>query len=165
VVSGSTTVDIFYNAESEHHWGSSDQYTAEANRKIDEAVTLGFETVRSSAVADQENLMKRVYIDLGSGGSVSSLPTDQRIERFKDHPDDDNGLIALFFNFGRHLLVSSSRDVGEVGKGVPANLQAIWNENFAPPWFVNSSFPIWRVLTDNLYATGEASTRSTSTSR
>ncbi|KAF4996550.1 hypothetical protein FGRMN_4434 [Fusarium graminum] len=57
---------------------------------------------------------------------ASHLPTDQRI---KNHRDP--GLIALYHNYGRYLLISSSR---KSVKALPANLQGIWNPSFSPPW-------------------------------
>lgn len=82
-------------------------------------------------------MMSRVDIDLGiSNSSTALLPTDQRITSYEADPESDKELMVLLYNFGRHLLISSSSDAGNAGFGVPANLQGIWNENYSPPWCV-----------------------------
>lgn len=75
-------------------------------------------------VADYQSLFGR--LDLRMWPDASHLPTDQRI---KDRRD--SGLVALYHNFGRYLLISCSRNSP---KPLPANLQGIWNPSFAPPW-------------------------------
>ncbi len=86
-------------------------------------------------VADHQNehqrLFHRVELDLGDTTN-SNLPTDQRLEAVKQGADDA-GLMALFFQYGRYLLISSSRP-----GNLPANLQGIWNNNLNAPW--NSDF-------------------------
>lgn len=64
------------------------------------------------------------------------LPTDERLERFKNG-EEDLGLITLYFHYGRYLLISSSRKGSE-----PANLQGIWNEEVRPPWSSNYTINI-----------------------
>jgi len=74
--------------------------------------------------ADFAALFNRCELDLGS--PVADLPTDVRLARFGA---DDPSLVALLFQFGRYLLISSSRPGTQ-----PANLQGIWNEILHPPW-------------------------------
>jgi alpha-L-fucosidase 2 len=81
--------------------------------------------LRGAHVADHQELFRRVSLDLGTGRD--SLPTDERVKRFGD--GGDPGLAALFFQYGRYLLIASSRPGGQ-----PANLQGIWNESNSPPW-------------------------------
>jgi alpha-L-fucosidase 2 len=68
----------------------------------------------------------RVSLDLG--GARDDLPTDERLAAFQAGEQDDD-LLALYFNFGRYLTISSSRP-----GGLPANLQGIWNQDLQPPW-------------------------------
>ncbi|MCS7090736.1 MAG: glycoside hydrolase family 95 protein [Verrucomicrobiota bacterium] len=77
-------------------------------------------------VREHRPWMHRVRLDLGRGPG-DALPTDERLERARDH--DDPGLAALVFQYGRYLLVASSRPGTQ-----PANLQGIWNESLNPPW-------------------------------
>jgi len=70
-------------------------------------------------------LFNRVTLDLG--GSASRLPTDERLLKCSQG-ETDLGLETLVFQYGRYLLIASSRDV------LPANLQGVWNSSIAPPW-------------------------------
>ncbi|HEU5395750.1 MAG TPA: glycoside hydrolase N-terminal domain-containing protein, partial [Verrucomicrobiae bacterium] len=78
--------------------------------------------------ADYQALFNRVDLDLG--GDQGAEPTDQRLAKVKEAGlDSDPALATLYFQYGRYLLISSSRAGGQ-----PANLQGIWNENLNPPW-------------------------------
>ena len=78
---------------------------------------------------DYQPLFRRVELDLGSLGN-DSLPTDQRIREFQ--ADHDPALVSLLFQYGRYLLIASSRPGTQ-----PANLQGIWNDMVRPPWSSN----------------------------
>jgi alpha-L-fucosidase 2 len=78
--------------------------------------------------ADFRALFDRVSIDLGAGDpAVAGLPTDARLAGFAANADP--GLVALVFQYGRYLLIASSRAGGQ-----PANLQGLWNDSNRPPW-------------------------------
>jgi alpha-L-fucosidase 2 len=77
-------------------------------------------------VADHQSLFRRVRLDLGRTPAANH-PTDQRIQEFA--AGDDPQLAALVFQYGRYLLIASSRAGGQ-----PANLQGIWNDKQRPPW-------------------------------
>lgn len=77
-------------------------------------------------IADYQNYFKRVHLDLGVTDSVKK-PTDIRVIEFAK--GNDPHLVALYFQFGRYLLISSSRPGGQ-----PANLQGIWNDQLFPAW-------------------------------
>jgi alpha-L-fucosidase 2 len=76
--------------------------------------------------ADHRRLYRRVSIDLGR--EQRQLPTDERLERVKQGHGDP-ALDVLYFQFGRYLLIASSRP-GDL----PANLQGLWNDSMSPPW-------------------------------
>ena len=86
-----------------------------------------YEKLRTVQGADHRALMSRVSIDLG-GESKRSIPTDVRLASVRNG-DEDRDLIATFFQFGRYLLISSSRR-----GALPANLQGIWSPHIAAPW-------------------------------
>ena len=88
-------------------------------------MAAGYLAIRSTAIADFSGLMGRVKLDLGSSGNAGLQPGPTRLSSFKKNPDADPQLMTLMFNFGRHLLASSSRDTGPLS--LPANLQGIWN--------------------------------------
>lgn len=84
------------------------------------------DVLRRDHVAEHQRLFRRVSLDLGVTDKAK-LPTDQRIAKFDE--GNDPQLAALYFQFGRYLLMSCSRAGGQ-----PATLQGLWNESMAPPW-------------------------------
>ncbi len=84
-----------------------------------------FEEMRAAHVADHQALFRRVSLDLGLSASVK--PTDERL-RAADKAADP-ALIPLYFQFGRYLLIASSRPGDQ-----PANLQGVWNQDLNPAW-------------------------------
>lgn len=91
------------------------------------AVARGPEALRAAHREDHQRLFRRVALDLGSGPN-GTLPTDERIARFAE--GQDPGLAALYLQYGRYLLLASSRP----GSRFPANLQGLWNEKTNPSW-------------------------------
>jgi alpha-L-fucosidase 2 len=88
-----------------------------------------FNVLRSRHVADFQKLFGRVNLNLGRTDSAD-LPTDVRLQRLKTNSlASDPSLAALYFQYGRYLLISSSRAGGQ-----PSNLQGVWNESLDPPW-------------------------------
>ena len=85
-----------------------------------------FSDLLQASVADYQQLFRRVSLDLGST-PAAQLPTDQRLKKIADNSDPQ--LETLYFQFGRYLLISSSRPETQ-----PANLQGIWNDQLQPPW-------------------------------
>jgi alpha-L-fucosidase 2 len=82
-------------------------------------------------VADYQKLFRRVELNLGENPAAENLFTDERLARFAEGQPDP-GLAALLYQYGRYLLISSSRP-----GGLPANLQGIWNDSMRPPWSAN----------------------------
>ncbi|HOF39731.1 MAG TPA: glycoside hydrolase family 95 protein [Candidatus Hydrogenedentes bacterium] len=91
------------------------------------AAAKPYDELRHAALAEHQRLFRRVVLDLGAS-TAQDLPTNQRLERVR-HGEADPGLEALYFQFGRYLLISSSRP-----GNLPANLQGIWNEHLEAPW-------------------------------
>ncbi|KAI0884012.1 Six-hairpin glycosidase-like protein [Annulohypoxylon maeteangense] len=156
-VTGATTVDIFYDTETEFQWGTEDRYETSVRDKLNDAVSTGFEGLMSQSTRRHQSMMSRVNLDLGiSNSSTALLPTDQRIANYEADPNSDKEFMVLMYNFGRHLLISSSSDTGGAGLGVPANLQGIWNDNYSPPWGskytvnINLQMNYWLAETTNL---------------
>jgi hypothetical protein len=83
--------------------------------------------LRRAHGADYKRLFDRVSLDLGPPGGQSLLPTDERIARFAN--DRDPALAALYFHYGRYLMIAGSRPGSQ-----PLNLQGIWNHEVIPPW-------------------------------
>lgn len=99
---------------------------------LDKALKKTYEGLLQAHVADYQHYFNRVALTLNNNkGSRADLPTDQRLEAYSKGSADP-GLEALYFQFGRYLLISSSRLAG-----VPANLQGIWNKELRAPWSSN----------------------------
>ena len=107
-----------------------------------------FDTLLRAHLADYQGLFRRVSLDLGRT-AAAKLPTDQRIKGFASGDDPD--LAALAFQYGRYLLIASSRAGGQ-----PANLQGIWNDSLKPPWDskwtvnINTEMNYWPAEVANL---------------
>ena len=97
-----------------------------AKTHLQKALKNVYEKALQDHISDYQRYFNRVSIDLGVTDSVKN-PTDIRIEQFAN--GNDPQLVALCFQFGRYLLISSSRPGGQ-----PANLQGIWNDQLYPPW-------------------------------
>ncbi|KAJ7820806.1 Six-hairpin glycosidase-like protein [Mycena olivaceomarginata] len=99
---------------------------AEMRRKIDAVFALGYDVVKSTAIADTTALSGRVTLDLGtSPNGWAALQTDQRLAIARNTSEDVQ-LSTLVFNFGRYLLAASSRPSNDGTVALPANLQGIW---------------------------------------
>lgn len=94
---------------------------------LDKAAARPFAAIATAQRADHAKWYERVKLTLPVTAN-SQLPTDRRIEEFARGAADPS-LAALYFNFGRHLLISSSRP-----GGLPPNLQGIWAEEIQTPW-------------------------------
>ncbi len=99
---------------------------------LDAVSDKAYAALREAHVADHRALFDRVQIELGET-DAGAMPTDRRLARF--HEGTDPHLAALFFQFGRYLLIASSRPGTQ-----PANLQGIWNDMVVPPW--NSNYTL-----------------------
>ena len=97
--------------------------------ELSKASKRNFTNVLAEHLADYQNLFGRVSLDLGST-AAADLPTDERLKRVRTSGlETDPALAALYFQYGRYLLIASSRPGSQ-----PANLQGVWNEALNPPW-------------------------------
>jgi len=106
-------------------------YVSLSNQTIKQAAAKTYEALKQAHIDDYIRLFNRTQLYLGKS-ELDKLPTDIRWQQLKTTGQDDPGLMALFFQYGRYLLISSSRD----NSPLPANLQGIWNDNLAcnMPW-------------------------------
>lgn len=135
IITNATAVQMFFDAETNFRFTEQAEWEAEMTRKIDQAYAKGYSQVKADAIQDSSSLLDRVMLDLGaSPDSLADLPTDQRIATARTSLEDTQ-LATLTFNYGRHLLVSSSRPTDtNNGTSLPANLQGIWNNSTSAPW-------------------------------
>lgn len=106
------------------------------------------ENLLKDHIVEHQRLFRRVFLDLGATEAMKK-PTDERIRDFAK--GDDPQLAALYFQFGRYLLICSSRPGTQ-----PANLQGIWNDSMTPPWEskytinINTEMNYWPAEPTNL---------------
>ncbi|MDU2240780.1 MAG: glycoside hydrolase family 95 protein [Paenibacillus sp.] len=96
------------------------------------AAELGYGRLRERHTADHRRLFGRIELRLGSASAAverAAQPTDERLEAYRKGAAADPGLEALYFHYGRYLLMASSRPGTEA-----AHLQGIWNPRVQPPW-------------------------------
>ena len=116
--------------------------------QLQRASAKSFESLRAAHVREHQRLFHRVKLNLGRT-AAASLPTDQRPAQFLQGLDPQ--LATLYFQYGRYLLISSSRPGSQ-----PANLQGIWNHLMTPPWEskytinINTEMNYWPAETANL---------------
>lgn len=126
---------------------SADQ-SARVARYMEQLNERSYEAVKAAAVSDYQALFGRVSLSLPETPG-SFLPTDERMTSIQRTPDPQ--LAALCYNFGRYLLIASSRPGTQ-----PANLQGIWNKDMNPSWDskyttnINTEMNYWPVETGNL---------------
>jgi alpha-L-fucosidase 2 len=107
-----------------------------------------FETLLNAHLEDYQPLFRRARLDLGKTESAN-LPTDERLKRVAQAPDP--ALAALFFQYGRYLMIACSRPGAQ-----PANLQGLWNDSLRPPWDskytvnINTEMNYWPAEVTNL---------------
>lgn len=127
----------------------ADQVLLAAKRPLQAASHRSFDSLYTEHLADHRKLYRRASLDLSSTGDSARMTTDRRVSLFVAAPDP--ALLALYFNFGRYLLLTSSRPGTQ-----PANLQGIWNADLRPPWSsnwtanINVQMNYWPVETCNL---------------
>jgi alpha-L-fucosidase 2 len=144
-VEGAKTVTLFVTAATVVREPSP---TDAVRRQIAAAMRKRFSRLRADHVADYQRYFRRV--DLNLGGAPSNLPTDERLALVRKGGADPD-LEALYFKFGRYLLISSSRP-----GSMPANLQGIWNDSLAPSWDskytinINTEMNYWPAEVTNL---------------
>jgi alpha-L-fucosidase 2 len=118
-----------------------------ARRSLAAAASKPFAALRDAHVADHARLFRRVRLELGS--PAADRPTDERLRTYRH--GEDLALVALVFQYGRYLLIASSRPGTQ-----PANLQGIWNDQVRPPWSsnwtinINSEMNYWPAELTNL---------------
>jgi alpha-L-fucosidase 2 len=126
------------------HAGRNPETLASAD--LARAASKSFSKLRDTHVTDYKHLFDRVSLDLGA---ASVKPTDERIVEFRT--GSDPALAALYFNFGRYLMISGSRPGGQ-----PLNLQGLWNHEVVPPWAsayttnINTEMNYWPAEVANL---------------
>ena len=109
--------------------GKNDLEICEANIHL--AAQKAYESLKNNHIKDYQQYFNRVHFELASLQNKESISTEKRLIRYMEGGKDPY-LEAMYFQYGRYLLISSSRT-----PGVPANLQGLWNPYIQPPWSSN----------------------------
>lgn len=151
---GATSATLYFSAATSftitnHEANGVGQDPSRVAKQYLESVLLqSYETVRQKHIEDHQHLFNRVELNVGDTLAPDHMSTDQRVV---EYGADDPGLIKLIFDYGRYLMIASSRSGTQ-----PANLQGIWNNETRPPWSsnwtlnINAEMNYWPVETCHL---------------
>ena len=132
LVEEADTVTLILTAATSFRFENPEQQCLQT---LKQASQKTYDELRQRHIQDYQALFKRVNLELGTPDKEQlQLDTKQRLERIKKG-NEDLALISTYFQYGRYLLISSSRP-----QSLPANLQGIWNNDMLPPW--DSKFTI-----------------------
>ena len=126
-------------------------YKEKALYDVKEASKKSFDEIKTEHIKDYRQYYDRMSVSLNDNSEDSNKPTNERLTAFKEDNSQDNKLLELYFNFGRYLMISGSRE-----GTLPLNLQGIWNENMWPAWGgrftinINTEMNYWPVEVCNL---------------
>ena len=154
-VEGATEATLYISAATNfvnYHDVSGD--AAKKNEQfLANAETMKFDQLLKRHLAEYQKQYSRVKLSLTSSDN-QKLPTDQRLDKF--YNSTDMGMVALLFNYGRYLLISSSQNGGQA-----ANLQGVWNDKRNAPWDskytinINAEMNYWPAEVCNISETAE----------
>lgn len=123
---------------------------------VDGAVAKGYDAVKAAHIADYKGLYEKMSLNIG-GHLPADIPTNTLRAQYKGNgSESDKALETLFFNYGRYMMIASSRP-----GSLPANLQGLWNDRNTPPWQadyhtnINLQMNYWLSEVTNLPETAE----------
>ncbi len=148
-IEGATSVMFILTAQTSFRQTNPPQAALE---EANSCAALLYEQLKQAHIADYEALYQRVSLEIpySNREGMQQIATSQRLKQYQNGAVD-TGLELLFYQYGRYLLISSSRN-----GSLPANLQGIWNESFTPPWEsdfhlnINLQMNYWIAETGNL---------------
>ena len=157
-ISGASYANLFLAAKTDFAQNPASNYrkkidiAQQVKDLVETAKEKGYAQLKSRHIEDYQDLFQRVQLDLGANCDIST--TDDLLKNYK--PQEGQALEELFFQYGRYLLISSSRDRTDA---LPANLQGVWNAVDNPPWNsdyhlnINLQMNYWPAYVTNLLET------------
>ena len=157
-ISGASYANLFLAAKTDFAQNPASNYRKKIDLEkqvknlVEIAKEKGYAQLKSRHIQDYQALFQRVQLDLGA--DVDTFTTDDLLKNYK--PQEGQALEELFFQYGRYLLISSSRDCSDA---LPANLQGVWNAVDNPPWNsdyhlnINLQMNYWPAYVTNLLET------------
>jgi len=119
-----------YKMDRDSNWRGEDP-SMKLKKRLKHLISKSYDEIKNAHIADYQRYFERVKFELDPvDEEIQEMPIDKRIARCReDKTATDLGLEMLLFQYGRYLLISSSRP-----GTLPANLQGIWNKSNTPPW-------------------------------
>lgn len=157
-ISGASYANLFLVAKTDFAQNPASNYRKrldleqQVKNLVEIAKEKGYDQLKSRHIQDYQALFQRVQLDLEA--EVDASTTDDLLKNYK--PQEGQALEELFFQYGRYLLISSSRDCPDA---LPANLQGVWNAVDNPPWNsdyhlnINLQMNYWPAYVTNLLET------------
>lgn len=157
-ISGASYANLFLAAKTDFAQNPASNYRKKLDLElqvkdlVETAKEKGYAQLKSRHIQDYQALFQRVQLDLGA--ELDATTTDELLKNYK--PQEGQTLEELFFQYGRYLLISSSRDCPDA---LPANLQGVWNAVDNPPWNsdyhlnINLQMNYWPAYVTNLLET------------
>ncbi len=157
-ISGASYANLFLAAKTDFAQNPASNYRKKIDLEqqvkdlVEIAKEKGYTRLKSRHIEDYQSLFQRVQLDLGA--EVDASTTDDLLKNYK--PQEGQALEELFFQYGRYLLISSSRDCPDA---LPANLQGVWNAVDNPSWNsdyhlnINLQMNYWPAYVTNLLET------------
>ena len=157
-ISGASYANLFLAAKTDFAQNPASNYRKKLDLErqvkdlVETAKEKGYDQLKSRHIQDYQALFQRVQLDFGA--EVDASTTDDLLKNYK--PQEGRALEELFFQYGRYLLISSSRDCSDA---LPANLQGVWNGVDNPPWNsdyhlnINLQMNYWLAYVTNLLET------------
>ena len=124
-LAGVKKLTLFIASNSDYY---TPQYAEKNNKELKKVLATNLKEIESLHIKDHQSYFNRTQLELGGDKALSLLPTDERLKRVKADSLDP-GLSQLLFDYGRYLLIGSSRPGTQ-----PANLQGLWNKHINAPW-------------------------------
>ena len=132
-VTGAHDVCIIYSAETAFHHANATYQDLDSvvTGRLNKAVATGYNALRTEAIEDYQQYYNRTSINLGTSGDIGTHPVPERHDNWQKGGNiaNDVEFMALMFNYGKYLLIQSSRP-----GTLPVNLQGVWNRDYTPPW-------------------------------
>ena len=154
-VSNATTATVYISAATNYvnYKDVSGDESKRSAAALEKALNSSYKKALKAHMKAYKKQFDRVSLELPAS-EASKMPTDERVRNF--HKGDDRQLVALMFQYGRYLLISSSQPGGQ-----PATLQGIWNESMHAPWDskytinINTEMNYWPAEVTNIAETHE----------
>jgi len=144
---GADEAMLYFSAATDFRGNPHERHSAAL---MDQALKMPYEKQKGSHVSAFRQLFDRVSLDL-AGQTTMDVPTDVRLKNFFDNPAEDNGMVELYFQYGRYLSICSTRP-----GLLPPNLQGLWAHQVQTPWNgdyhlnINAQMNHWPVEVGNL---------------